>query len=753
MAFQVHPWKVVERGFDKSDVRLSESLTSTGNGYMGMRGNFEEDFTGDTHIGTYIGGVWFPDKTRVGWWKNGYPQYFGKSINAVRLMGFHVSVDGEAVDLNQCMYSDYYRELDMQTGIVLRTFTVNTVKGNVAIRVERFVSLAEKELLAISYSVTPDYPATIAIKPYLDTRVHNLDSNYNETFWDMLEEEETEDAVGLLTKTKENPFGTPRFTVAAAMGCWADNLGLDEKLMDEGYVEESYSGPIDAGETARLEKFALCFTSRDYDEALLLTMALKAASRAREVGFDELRRAHIAAWKARWEKCDVEIKGDDRAQQGIRFNLFQLLSTYSGEDARLNIGPKGFTGEKYGGATYWDTEAFCFPVYMAIAGQEVARQLLLYRYMQLDGAYHNAKMQGLQGALYPMVTFTGVECHNEWEITFEEIHRNGSMAYAIFNYVTYTGDEAYLTAQGLDVLCGIARFYTDRVHYNPRKQAYMIHGVTGPNEYENNVNNNWYTNRIAAWSIDYFCAACDRASKERLAELDVTGAELAHMRDVVARMYYPEDQALGVYLQQDTFLDKELIPASDIPADQRPINQHWSWDRILRSCYIKQADVLQGLYFLDHLYDQETKKRNFDFYEPLTVHESSLSPCVHAVLAAEIGYHDKAMEMYERTARLDLDNINHDTADGLHITSMTGSWLSIAQGFAGMRTVSGLSLNPFVPKQWEGYAFQFEYRNRLIRVEVQKGLATVRLVHGKPLQLTLCGEEQTLSDEISHRID
>ncbi|MDD3214874.1 MAG: family 65 glycosyl hydrolase domain-containing protein, partial [Eubacteriales bacterium] len=534
--------------------------------------------------------------------------------------------------------------------------------------------------------------------------------------------------------------------------CWADNLFLDQKTRRDGYVEETYSGTVKAGETARLEKYALCFTSRDYDESLLMTMALKAAGRAREVGYEAHYDAHISAWKARWAACDVQITGDDRAQQGIRFNLFQLLSTYSGDDARLNIGPKGFTGEKYGGATYWDTEAFCLPVYMAIAGQDVARQLLLYRHMQLAGAYHNAKMQGLQGALYPMVTFTGVECHNEWEITFEEIHRNGAIAYAIFNYVTYTGDEQYLYAEGLDVLCGIARFYADRVHFSNRAGRYMIHGVTGPNEYENNVSNNWYTNRIASWSIEYFCNACEKASAERLEKLTITDTELDHMRDIVSRMYYPSDRELGIFVQQDTYLDKDLKPVSEIPPEQRPINQHWSWDRILRSCFIKQADVLQGIYFLDHLYDLDTKKRNFDFYEPMTVHESSLSPCVHSVLAAELGYRAKAMEMYRRTARLDLDNINNDTDDGLHITSMTGSWLAIAQGFAGMRTVNGLSLNPFLPEDWRGYAFQFNYRGRIIRLEVTPGEAKAVLTSGEPLQILLCGESYTLSDTVSHTI-
>ena len=752
MSFEIHPWKVVETGLDKERMRLSESLTSTGNGYMGMRGNFEEDYTGDTHLGTYIGGVWFPDKTRVGWWKNGYPLYFGKVINAVRLNGIHVEVDGETLDLNTAQVEAFYRELDMQNGLFLRRFTVRTAGGSVQVEAERFVSLAQKELLAVRYRLTPDYDAHVVMRPYLDANVRNLDSNYEETFWDMLEEEETEDALALLTKTKENPFGTPRFAVSAAMSCWADGLEMAGRRLDSGYVETRYEGDVAAGEDAVMEKYALCFTSRDYDEKVLSTLSLKAAARAREVGYDALRDAHTAAWRDRWAGCDVTIQGDDAAQQGIRFNLFQLLSTYSGDDARLNIGPKGFTGEKYGGATYWDTEAYCLPVYMAIAGQDVAKQLLLYRWLQLDGAYHNARQQGLKGALYPMVTFTGVECHNEWEITFEEIHRNGAIAHAIFNYATYTGDMDYMLREGLDVLCGVARFYTDRVHFSNRHGKYMIHGVTGPNEYENNVNNNWYTNRIAAWSIGLFVTQARRASQERRRELAITEDELAHMVDVVEKMYYPEDAELGIFVQHDTFLDKELMPASDIPAGERPINQHWSWDHILRSCFIKQADVLQGLYFLNHLYDVETIRRNFDFYEPMTVHESSLSPCVHSILAAQLGYRQKAVEMYQRTARLDLDNINNDTDDGLHITSMAGSWLAIAHGFAGMRTTDGLSLSPFLPDAWQGYAFQFHYRGRVIRVSVRPGQALVELLQGKPLKMALCGQEQTLSDSISHAL-
>ena len=344
-----------------------------------------------------------------------------------------------------------------------------------------------------------------------------------------------------------------------------------------------------------------------------------------------------------------------------------------------------------------------------------------------------------------MVTFTGIECHNEWEITFEEIHRNGAMAYAIFHYTTYTGDSQYIVNEGFDV-CGIARFYADRVHFSKRRRQYMIHGSRAPTSMRTTsaTTGTPTASPPGAWSFYTVATQVSRERKDRLGSPE----ELARMREIVAGMYYPQDEELGVFVQHDTFLDKDLMSASAIPQDQRPINQHWSWDRILRSCFIKQADVLQGLYFLGHLYDRETKKRNFDFYEPMTVHESSLSPCVHSVLAAELGYHDKAVDMYRRTARLDLDNLNRDTQDGLHITSMAGSWLAIAQGFAGMRTVEGLSLSPFLPKEWQGYSFQFQYRGRLLSLSVTQEQARVDLLQGEPLKLTLRGEPVELQTQV-----
>ena len=361
----------------------------------------------------------------------------------------------------------------------------------------------------------------------------------------------------------------------------------------------------------------------------------------------------------------------------------------------------------------------------------------MYRYNQLDGAYINAKEQGLKGALFPMVTFNGIECHNEWEITFEEIHRNGDIAFAIYNYTRYTGDKSYVLNEGSKVLTEISRFWADRVHFSKRNGEYMIHGVTGPDEYENNVDNNWYTNFLAKWTLKYTLQILGEVSDDQFAKLGVTKAEMKQWQDIVDKMYLPFDEDLGIFVQHDGFLDKDLEPVSSIPNDQLPINQHWSWDKILRSPYIKQGDVLQGIWdFIDDFSERE-KKRNFDFYEPLTVHESSLSPAIHSVLAADLHYEEKAVALYERTARLDLDNYNNDTADGLHITSMTGGWLAMVQGFAGMRVHDDGTLHykPFLPKKWNSYSFRQVFRGRVIEVSVEKDGPQFKLISGDPLQI------------------
>lgn len=747
--FEVSPWTITTHELNPADKRLQESITSLGNEYMGMRGMFEETYTGDSLQGVYIGGVWFPDKTRVGWWKNGYPEYFGKAINALNFVKAEIRIDGDLIDLAKMPFDDFELSLDMKAGILHRSFIVKGVK----ISVDRFISVAKKELADLRWTFVSVDKAThqLELTSLIDADVMNEDSNYDEKFWDVLDKEADEESAFIMTRTIANPFGVPQFTVAARQRFVSD-LPAVGSVNDDKQVGNVFAGIV-TETPVQIEKRVIVTTSRDYDT----NDAVKAATDdlfadIASNTYNDLVIDHTTGWAKRWEKADVQIEGDEEAQQGIRFNLFHLFATYYGNDARLNIGPKGFTGEKYGGATYWDTEAFAIPVYLGVTDPAVVKSLLKYRYQQIEGAYHNAKQQGLAGALYPMVTFDGIESHNEWEITFEEIHRNSTIAYAIYNYTHLTGDRSWLENEGSEVLIGIARFWADRVHYSARNDAYMIHGVTGPNEYENNINNNYYTNWMAKWVLSYALENIDAVAPEFQTKLNVTAEERKHWQDVVDKMYLPEADVTDVngvprhvFVAHDTFLDKELVPVRDLDPKNLPINQHWSWDRILRSPYIKQSDTLHAMYYFPDAFTEQQKRDNYEFYEPFTVHESSLSPSVHSIIAADLKMADKSVEFYERTARLDLDNYNNDTSDGLHITSMTGAWLSIVQGFAGMRVRDDqLHFEPFLPDKWQGYSFRFLFRGRLLSVAVDQNGSHVELLSGEPLTIDLAGEKLTL---------
>jgi len=754
---KVDEWKIIEEGFDPKNNLISESLFSLGNGRMGQRANFEEAYSGETLQGNYVAGVYYPDKTRVGWWKNGYPEYFAKVLNAANWIGIDVVIDDEQLDLAKCKVSNFRRELNMKEGYLKRTFRAKTVKGKeVAIEAIRFCSIVDDETGAIKYTITPvNFSGSITITPFIDGDIKNKDSNYDEKFWDWVSQDNWDNGGYVQLRTKKTGFEVAtgqKFTISQN----EDKISTTvESIEKDKYVASAITLDAVQGVTVTLLKYAANISSQNYPANTLVDVLGARLKTISEKGFEKMLAEQAEAWEKKWQHNDIIIEGDASAQQGIRFNIFQLNQTYTGEDDRLNIGPKGFTGEKYGGSTYWDTEAYCVPFYLATADPKVTRNLLLYRYKQLGKAIDNAKLLGFKdgAALYPMVTMDGTECHNEWEITFEEIHRNGAIAHAIFNYVRYTGDEQYLADYGLEVLIAIARFWAQRVNWSDDKQQYVMLGVTGPNEYENNVNNNWYTSTIATWCMKYTLEVAEKVEAADKAKFGALVAKInfdkekesAKFRDIIEKMYYGYDAKLGIFLQQDNYLDKEQILVKDLPASERPLNQKWSWDRILRSCYIKQADVLQGLYFFEENYDLDTIRRNYDFYEPRTVHESSLSPCVHAVIAAKLGDEARAYEFYLRTSRLDLDDYNNDTEDGCHITSMAGTWISVVEGFGGMRVRDGkLSFDPFLPEKWQSFSFNVSFRGTSIKVTVAKNKIKVENLLGPDMNLLIRGHESEL---------
>ena len=746
-------WSIIEEGFNPDTVKASESLFSIGNGAMGQRANFEENYSGPTFQGSYIAGVYYPDKTRVGWWKNGYPEYFAKVLNAPSWIGINIRINKEKLDLFTAKeVKDFRRELNMKEGWLSRSFTA-TLENNIQVKVKstRFLSLELDEIGVIKYEVTPlNSEADIVFTPYIDGGITNEDTNWDDQFWDVLNVRQNNHQSFLQAKTMKTDFHTCTY-MESKLFLNDEPIDLECKSYKTStYASCSYEKKIQQKQTFTIHKFGGYVTDRNHDKFDLVTSSKEVLKTAINLGFDKLLDFQKKSWSNIWDMADITIDGDVKAQQGIRFNIFHLNQTYLGTDASLNIGPKGFTGEKYGGSTYWDTEAYCIPFYMATKDQKVARTLLEYRYNHLDKAIENAEKLGFKNgaALYPMVTMNGEECHNEWEITFEEIHRNGAIAFAIFNYYRFTNDYSYIPEKGLEVLIGIARFWYQRATYSTNKNKYMILGVTGPNEYENNINNNWYTNYIAKWCIDYAIENIQKVKTEFyqdhvrvMSKVELKESEIERWKEVADNMYFPFSQEHQVFLQQDGFLDKDLVTVEDLDKNQRPINQYWSWDRILRSPYIKQADTLQGFYFFEDHFSTEDLERHFDFYEPFTVHESSLSPCVHSVQASKLGRMDQAYTFYLRTSRLDLDDYNHEVHEGLHITSMAGTWMSIVEGFGGMRVKEGkLSFEPRIPKQWKGYSFKINFRNQILKVNVNQDETNLELDNGDELTIFVNGK-------------
>ena len=727
--FLHNDWQIIEEGFSADMHESAESIFSIGNGRMGQRGMFEEKYSGKTLQGSYIAGVYYPDKTRVGWWKNGYPEYFAKVLNSPSWINMDIIIDNTSIDLYKIKTEKFTRVLDMKEGTLSRAFSVNIQNKKFDVKVERFISREREELACIRYEIKAHADASLLWNTNVNAHVKNKDSNYDEIFWSRVSELSTDDAAYITTKTNKLDF---EVCEGFFIKVYIDGVEQQTKSYNskDWVVETAWELEMEAGKTYTMEKYVSIVSNMYYDKSALQTACQKNLSDARTLSYDQLKKEHTQSWAEVWRKADIEIDGDVAAQQAIRFNIFQLNQTYTGRDPRLNIGPKGFTGEKYGGSTYWDTEAYCLPFYLGTSDAGIALQLLKYRHNQLDKAIENAAKLGFTNgaALYPMVTMNGEECHNEWEITFEEIHRNGAIAYAIYQYALYTGDQSYFTNGGAEVLLGIARFWAQRVHWSEAKKMYVMHGVTGPNEYENNVNNNWYTNYIAMWCLRYTTEIIQKIEKEDKSyymdfctKTNFIQDELSTWKHITDHMFFPVDENTGLILQQEGYLDKEQRMAADLSPSERPINQHWSWDRILRSCYIKQADVLQGLFLFEDHFDAHTLKINFDYYEPRTVHESSLSPCIHVVQAAKLGYEEKAYELYLRTSRLDLDDYNKEVHEGLHITSMAGTWMAVVMGFGGLRIKENkLSFSPMLPAKWNAFKFSIRYRDAIITININK---------------------------------
>ena len=747
--YVLDPWSIIENKFDSSKMIDSESVFSLGNGKIGQRGNFEEDFSNNKTIGNYISGIYFRDKTKVGWWKKGYPDYFAKMVNCPNWNKIRITINNELLDLNKCEILFYKRELNMKEGWCERKALITTNNSiKIEIQSKKFISLKRKNIGAINYKIKVfDNNIKVKVLPCIDINIRNNDSNWNEPF------------VTTINSISKNNLGIVNSSVINSefeiSTFFKTFYSINNKKIDANYIESNDKNLIgcsskfllNKNDELTLFKVGGYVNSNDSEKKSFNDIIKKECDNALKVGFFDLCKENIEEWNKIWEDSDIIINGDVKSQQAIRFNIFQLNQTFNGNDPNLNIGPKGFTGEKYGGVTYWDTEAYCVPFYLGTKHSDVAKNLLNQRFNQLENAIKNAEKIGLNhgAALYPMVTVNGEECHNEWEITFEEIHRNAAIAQAIKKYITFTDDFEFLENKGIKILIAISRFWEQRVNFSSLLNKYVILGVTGPNEYENNIDNNWYTNYSAKWCLEYtiyqlseITKRSKRSNEFLYKENGLSRNEISSWKKIIENIHLPYSKDLNVFIQNDGFLNKDLKPINNIPQSQRPINQNWSWDRILRSPYIKQADVLQGFYFFEDDFTKTELVSNFKFYEQFTVHESSLSACIHSILASRINNVDKAYDYYIRASRLDLDDYNKEIKQGLHITSMGGSWMSIVEGFAGLKVKNDkIYFDTTIPKKWESYSFKVNIKNRKIEIKIDQKSTSAKLISGDKINLII----------------
>ncbi|MFL2637579.1 MAG: glycoside hydrolase family 65 protein [Flavobacteriaceae bacterium] len=505
--YVLDPWSIIEDKFDSTTVVDSESVFSLGNGKIGQRGNFEEDFSGNQSIGNYISGIYYKDKTKVGWWKKGYPDYFAKMVNCPNWNTIRIEINNKILDLNKCEVFSYRRELNMMEGWCERKVKFETPeKEKIKIVSKKFICLERENIGVIKYSITSlNKKIKIKILPSIDINIKNNDANWNQPFIETIGIETNDNYSKVNSKVINSDFQIATFFKTKYFINSNEVRTTYNKSNVKNLIGSSSEFDLNTNDELSLLKIGGYVNSNDTNFDEFENLIQKELKNSIDLGFENLLNENSKAWNKIWKDSDIVIDGDIMSQQGIRFNIFQLNQTFNGNDPKLNIGPKGFTGEKYGGVTYWDTEAYCIPFYLGTKKSIVAKNLLNQRYNQLPNAILNAEKIGLNhgAALYPMVTANGEECHNEWEITFEEIHRNAAIVQAIKKYLNFTDDFEFVNKKAIKILIAISRFWSQRVNYSNDLNKYVILGVTGPNEYENNVDNNWYTNYSAKWCLEY----------------------------------------------------------------------------------------------------------------------------------------------------------------------------------------------------------------------------------------------------------
>ncbi|MDK0658445.1 glycosyl hydrolase family 65 protein [Clostridium perfringens] len=762
--YKIEPWNITEEEFLLKNNYRNETTFSLANGYIGTRGTFEEayDFDVETGLeGNFVNGFYESEHIRYGEWNFGFPTESQSLLNLPNAKIIKLFIEDEEFSMLTGEIEDYNRVLHMKEGRITRDLIWVSPKGKkVKISISRFVSFNNKNLMEIRYKVTPlNFSGNLKFISAIDANVENhtrktnplvdygpfgkrLENDYIDSIKDELYYEgitlnsELSIACGALNKISSENFIRKNFKNYELCG-----------VSYEFYAKEN--------EEIILDKFIAYSTSLDMNCEKLHGFIKTVLSDAEEKGYIEAEREQKEYVEEFWRTADVIIEGDNALQQGIRFNLFHLMQS-AGRDGKTGMGAKGLSGEGYEGHYFWDTEMYVLPVFV-YTKPDLAKKLLDYRYFTLDKARERARVLGHdKGALYPWRTINGEEASTYFPLGTAQYHINADIAYAFKLYVDVNDDFDYLEDKAAEVLCETARVWADVGSFSEYVgNKYCICAVTGPDEYNAIVDNNFYTNlmarenlRDAIWALNKIKEKDKLAYDNLIKKIDLKDKEIEYWKKIIENMYFPYDEKIGVYPLDDGFMKRKPWDDSKIPKEKRHLlyeNYHPLF--IFRQRMSKQADAILAMYLHNNLFSIEELRKNYDFYQKVTLHHSSLSTCIFGILASQIGYDEEAYKYFSQSARMDLDDYHNNFYAGIHAANMAGTWQGIVNGFAGLRTNKGiLELNPTIPKEWNAYSFKIFYKKNLLEIKISKDEIEIRLLEGENLELYVYGEKVYLKN-------
>ena len=750
--FAVEPWSLRETELDLNYLAQTESVFALSNGHVGWRANLDE---GEPHAlpGSYLNGLYELRPLPYAEILYGLPESGQTVLNITNGKMIRLFVDDEPFDVRYGELRSHERVLDFRDGVLRRNaeWIAPTGRG-VRVTSTRMVSFSQRAVAAVSYEVTPlDAEVRVAVQSELlaneelpkvsgDPRVaaaleHPLEGEYFNT----------DGTIAVLVhKTKRSGL-----RVGAAMDHVID--GPPGVLIESRVVADtaivSAATPLKPGERLRVVKFVAYGWSGKRSLPAIRDQVWAALSGARQTTWEGLLAEQRAYLDTFWDRADVEVDGDTEVQQAVRFALFHVLQAAARGENRP-IPAKGLTGPGYDGHAFWDTEMFVLPVAMATAPDSAA-SALRWRHSTLPMARERAAQLGLAGAAFPWRTIAGQENSGYWPAGTAAFHINAAIADAVARYVDFSGDRDFDRGPGMDLLTETARLWRSLGHHDSQGQ-FHIDGVTGPDEYSAIADDNVYTNLMAKKNLLAAAEVADRYP-ERARELGIDAEEAAGWRDAAKDMHIPYDEMLGVHSQADKFTRYQAWNFAGTKPEQYPLLLHFTYFDLYRKQVVKQADLVLAMFVCGKAFTADQKARNFDYYEPITVRDSSLSASTQAIMAAEVGHLDLAYDYLGEAALMDLLDLEHNTRDGVHIASLAGSWLALICGFGGMRFEDGeLS---FAPRLSEGLArisFKLAIRSRLLQVEVTPETASYVLIDGDPLTFAHHGEELTVTKGEPH---